>query len=194
MRGSNRVYFATSNDSKFEEAKFVLRPYGHALGRLRTKGVELQSDDVATVASAAAAQLKELRGGRFFVEDTGLFVRSLRGFPGTYASFVYRTIGLEGVLRLLAGRGDRSAEFVSAVVLVGFSKKPRVFTGRLRGSIATRPRGARGFGFDPVFVPVDSQKSLAQLSLAEKCAVSHRARALRAMGEWLKSAKGRESL
>ena len=57
MHASNRVYFATSNDAKFAEARFVLRDYGLQLGRLRAKGTEPQSDDVAVVASAAASGL-----------------------------------------------------------------------------------------------------------------------------------------
>jgi XTP/dITP diphosphohydrolase len=194
MRASNRIYFATSNDSKFEEARFVLREYRLRLGRLRTKGSELQSDDVARVASAAASELAAKQGRLFFVEDTGLFVKALGGFPGAYAAFVYRTIGPEGVLRLLSGSSDRSAEFVSAVAFVGTSRRPRVFMGRLKGRIPLRPHGRGGFGFDPVFVPLGSKHTLAELTLQEKCAVSHRARALKAMGEWLVSVKSRESL
>jgi len=194
MRASNRVYFATSNDSKFAEARFVLREYSLQLGRLRAKGAEPQSDDVAVVASAAASGLASGRGRRFFVEDTGLFVKSLGGFPGAYAAFVNRTIGPRGLLKLLSGSSDRSAEFVSAVAFVGDSRSPRVFMGRLRGSISVRPRGSHGFGFDPVFVPAGWQRTLAELTLEEKCAVSHRAKALKAMGQWLVSSKSRESL
>ncbi len=194
MRASNRVYFATSNDSKFAEASFVLRDYGVRLGRLRGKGVEQQSDDVAAVASAAASGLAVGGGRRFFVEDTGLFVRSLGGFPGAYAAFVNRTVGPEGLLKLLSGSSNRSAEFVSAVAFVEDSRTPRLFMGRLRGSISNRPRGSHGFGFDPVFVPAGLRRTMAELSLEEKCAVSHRAKALKAMGQWLVSSKSRESL
>ena len=194
MPASSRIYFATSNDSKFAEARLVLGEYGVRLGRLRTKGRELQSDDVAVVASSAASALAARQDRPFFVEDTGLFVKSLGGFPGAYAAFVHRTIGPEGLLRLLPGSSDRSAEFVSAVAFVGSSRRPRVFTGRLNGSIALHPRGTHGFGFDAVFVLRGSDKSLAELSLEEKCRVSHRAKALRAMGVWLLSRGSKESL
>jgi XTP/dITP diphosphohydrolase len=194
MRASNRVYFATSNDSKFSEARFVLRDYPLRLGRLRTKGVEPQSDSVAEVALTAAAGIAAGRNRRIFVEDTGLFVKSLGGFPGAYAAFVNRTLGPKGLLKLLLGSTDRSAEFVSAVALVGSSRSPRVFIGRLRGSISMHPVGSHGFGFDPVFVPEGGQRTLAQLTLEEKCTISHRAKALRAMGQWLVSSKSRESL
>ena len=194
MRASTRVYFATSSDSKFAEAELVMAEFGVRLGRLRTKGKELQSDDVALVASAAAADLASTHRTPFFVEDTGLFVKSLAGFPGAYAAFVNRTIGPSGLLRLMAGYSERSAEFVGAVAYVEGSRRPRVFEGRLKGSISLRVRGGHGFGFDPVFVPEGMKRTLGELSLKEKCLVSHRSRALRAFGEWLVSRKIRESL
>jgi XTP/dITP diphosphohydrolase len=194
MRVLSRLYFATSNDSKFEEGKLVLREFGLSIRRLRSKGVELQSDDVASVAAGAASDLSARIRSSFFVEDTGLYVRSLGGFPGAYAAFVYITVGLGGFLRLLSGSSDRTAEFVSAIALVKGSHKPRVFVGRLRGEIAKEPRGSNGFGFDPVFIPEGSSRTLGEMSLSEKCAISHRARALRAMGGWLVSPKPKESL
>jgi XTP/dITP diphosphohydrolase len=194
MRASNRLCFATSNDDKFEEAQFVLGELGLKLSRLKTKGSELQSYEVAAIAAKAASELSSRYRRPLFVEDTGLFVRSLGGFPGAYAAFVYRTVGLRGLLRLLSGSSDRSAEFVSAVAFVGDARKPRVFVGRLAGTIAPKPRGSKGFGFDPVFLPRGSTRALGEMSLREKCAVSHRAKALRVMGEWLVSPKRRESL
>ena len=172
----------------------MLRDYGLQLARLRTKGNELQSNDVGVVASSAASELAARRDPPFFVEDTGIFVDSLGGFPGAYAAFVYKTIGLKGVLKLLSGHSDRSAEFVSAVAFVGRSRRPRVFLGRLRGTISPTLRGRHGFGYDPIFIPDGSKRTMAELTLLEKCEVSHRAMALRAMGGWLVSTKSRESL
>ncbi len=179
------MWFATSNVHKFEEARFVLAEFGLAPSRLGAKGAELQSDDVTVIAANAASETFSKYRRPIFVEDTGLFVNCLNGFPGTYASFVHRTIGLAGVLELLSSSKDRSAEFVSAVAYAQSTAGPRVFVGRLLGRIARDPRGSNGFGFDPIFVPEDSVLSLAEMSLEAKCAVSHRTRALRAMGEWL---------
>lgn len=117
-------------------------------------------------------------------------MKPLGGFPGPYASYVYRTIGLAGLLSLLPGSGDRSAEFVSAVAYATRRGRPRLFVGRLKGKIAEEPRGSGGFGFDPVFVPDGASRTLAELSLREKCAISHRAIALRALGGWLVSQSG----
>jgi len=114
-------------------------------------------------------------------------VRSLGGFPGTYASYVYKTIGPAGVLSLLSGKDDRCAEFVSAVAYAENPGRAKLFVGSLRGKLAKQPRGSGGFGFDPIFIPRGETRTLAELSLSEKCAVSHRAAALRALGIWLKS-------
>jgi len=83
------------------------------------------------------------------------------------------------------GISARGAEFVSAVAYYDGSSEPRVFVGRLKGRVALRPSGEQGFGFDPVFVPTGARRTLAQITLAEKCAISHRANALRAFGGWL---------
>ena len=185
MPGSPSAWFATSNDHKFEEARFVLQELGVVLRRLPSKGPELQSDDPSEVALHAAAWAYRTSLKPLFVEDTGLFIESLRGFPGTRASFVFRTLGLEGVLKLMDGISFRGAEFVSAVAYCDGSSEPRAFVGRLKGRVALRPLGERGFGFDPIFVATGARRTLAQMKLAEKCAISHRASALRAFGGWL---------
>ncbi len=185
MPGSPRIWFATSNDHKFEEGRFVLRELGIVPRRLPSKGQELQSGDPSEVAFHAAAEAYRASRKPLFVEDTGLFVGSLRGFPGTSASFVFQTLGLGGILKLMDGVTPRGAEFVSAVAYCGGPSEPSVFTGRLKGRLALRPSGLRGFGYDPIFVPTGASRTLAQMTLAEKCRISHRARALRAFGGWL---------
>jgi len=85
----------------------------------------------------------------------------------------------------MKGIAARGAEFVSSIAYCDSSSAPQVFTGRLRGSIALRPSGQGGFGFDPIFIPEGAKRTLASMTLAEKCAISHRAAALRALAEWL---------
>ena len=185
MPGSPSIWFATSNNHKFEEARFVLHKFGVVLRRLPSKGLEIQSGDPLEVAVHAAAEAYRTSQKPLFVEDTGLFIESLRGFPGTSASFAFQTLGLEGILKLMNGISARGAEFVSAVAYCDGSSEPRVFVGRLKGRVAPCPSGQGGFGFDPIFVPTGARRTLAQMTLAEKCDVSHRASALRAFGGWL---------
>ena len=186
MQGSPRLWFATSNDNKFEEAKFVLENMGIHPRRLSSKGQELQSTDPSTIVANAAEAAYRVFRKPLIVEDTGLFVVGLRGFPGTYASFVYKTIGVEGMLRLLEGVDARKAEFLSAVAYRDGSTRTAIFTGKLEGTIALHPAGLRGFGFDPIFVPREYSRTLGQMTLREKCSISHRAIALRSLGAWLK--------
>ncbi len=185
MPGSPSVWFATSNRHKFQEGCLILNEFGVHPRRLKTKGQELQSSDPAEVAAHAAVQSYSVHRRPLFVEDTALSVTHLRGFPGTYASFVFNTIGARGVLKLMSGVTNRSAEFISAVAYCDNSLEPKLFVGRLRGRVATQAAGREGFGFDPIFVPTEGEKTLAQMTLPEKCMVSHRAIALRAFGEWL---------
>ncbi len=194
MPGSNEIWFATSNGHKFKEACLALQQLGITPRRLPTKGTEIQSDDVREIARRAA--LETFRSARrpLFVEDAGLFVASLRGFPGTYAAFVNRTIGPASVLGLMKGARSRDAEFVSAVAFCRGPSQVHVFVGRLKGEISETMRGSNGFGFDPVFVPAGSERTLAEMSLDEKVAISHRSLALRALGTWLNSNLGRQRL
>lgn len=125
------------------------------------------------------------------VEDTGLFVSTLNGFPGPYASYVNRTIGPSSLLALMGDRADREAMFVTAVAFCEVGSRPRLFMGRLKGTIAREPRGKGGFGFDPVFTPEGFPRTLAEMSLEEKASVSHRSKALAAFGEWFRSRRRR---
>jgi len=121
-----------------------------------------------------------------FVEDAGLFIDALNGFPGPYSSYVYRTIGVEGVLKLVEGK-SRGAAFVSVIALYHPGKGVRVFKGMCRGVIAQHPRGFSGFGFDPIFIPEGVGKTFAEMREDEKNKLSHRGEAARKLIEWLKN-------
>jgi len=183
--GSRRaVSFATSNDGKFREVSFVLRRLGIDLLRLPGKGLEIQSDDVGEIAKFGADKAARAYGKPVVVEDTGLFVDALGGFPGPYASFVFRSIGLAGVLKLLRGGRERRARFESAVAYCEPGTRPRVFRGMVRGRIAMGAFGREGFGFDPIFIPDALSVTLAQMKIEAKCEVSHRGEAARKFGLW----------
>jgi XTP/dITP diphosphohydrolase len=185
MQESNELWFATSNIHKFHEAKFVLRETNLRLRRIPSKGTEVQSDDVEEIAKTAAAETFMNHRRPLFVEDTGLSIESLNGFPGAFAAYVYRTIGPDGIIRLMESARSRMAEFVSVVAYCEESPSPRLFAGRLKGRIATELKGSGGFGFDSIFIPEGRRRTLAEMSMAEKCALSHRSLALRALASWL---------
>jgi XTP/dITP diphosphohydrolase len=187
MPGSNKVWFATSNPHKFEEARLALRPFRLVLRRLPDKGTEVQSDDLEEIARRAALEVYGRAKRPLFVEDTGLFVRALNGFPGPYAAYVDRTVGPGSLLALLQGRTSREAEFVSVIALCQSPSDVELFTGKLKGTVSTAARGAGGFGFDPVFVPRGGTRTLSEMTLAQKVAISHRSAALKALGARLES-------
>lgn len=193
MPGSSNgpsVNFATSNEGKVREARIVLSPFGITVRPFAGKGEEIQAD-IAEVASYSAARAAGRYRKAVLVEDAGLYVEGVGGFPGAFSSYVFKTIGIPGLLKLLAGtkRGDRAASFRSAVAYCRPGGRPHVFEGEVRGVICDEPAGENGFGFDPIFLPTGASRTMGQLSLEEKCAISHRGEAMRKFGAWYLAVK-----
>ena len=178
------VRVATGNRKKFEEIRLLLDSYGLRAVRTRGKDVEIQHDDVRVVAETALKEAVKYRSEALLIEDAGLYVEALKGFPGAYSSYVFRTIGGNGLLRLLSGEKRREAEFRSAVAYGEADGSIWLFEGRVRGTIAGTPRGTGGFGFDPIFVPESSPKTFAEMPIEEKNRISHRALAMTAFAKW----------
>jgi XTP/dITP diphosphohydrolase len=116
----------------------------------------------------------------FVIEDAGLRVKALGGFPGVYSKFVHQTIGYAGILTLLRCERDRRAEFVSVIAGVIGGRRLTV-RGVCKGTITLRARGRGGFGFDPIFVPAGESRTFAQMTVKEKNALSHRGAAVRSL-------------
>jgi XTP/dITP diphosphohydrolase len=176
------VAFVSTNAGKFREARAILRPYGVRLRWLRRALPEPQSDDLTEVARAKAAAARAVRG-YVLVEDSGLFVRSLNGFPGVYSAHFLRIWGFPPILELLRRR-RREALFRSVAVLRRRGRS-RVFVGEVAGSVARRPSGSRGFGYDPIFIPEGYRTTFGRLPSTVKNAISHRARSMKQVGEFL---------
>lgn len=182
------VFLASGNVHKFGEVRRVLAEFGVSVGMLRVKCLEVQSDSLEEIACASVIDAFGRCGLPVVVEDAGLFVEGLTGFPGPYAAYVYRTIGNAGLLKLLKGARERRARFVSVVAYFsGETDKPVCFEGAVEGSILEEQRkgcGEAGFGFDPVFKPDGCDLSFAEMSVDMKNRFSHRAEAFRKFGEW----------
>jgi XTP/dITP diphosphohydrolase len=114
-------------------------------------------------------------------EDSGLEVAALAGGPGVQSARSGGDDPVGWLLDQLAGVEDRSARYVSELVLVSPTGQEVRGTGTLAGGIATEPRGTEGFGFDPVFVPVGEEQTVAELGNAWKRENSHRANAARGL-------------
>jgi XTP/dITP diphosphohydrolase len=176
------VTVVTSNLHKFREIRDKLGTFGLVTRRLALTLPEPQASSLGPVVRAKLRSAPPLPG-YVVVEDSGIFLAGLDGFPGVYSAYVYDTVGLTGVLRLLKGR-DRRARF-QTIAGVRFGGRERFFTGEVRGSIAPRPRGREGFGYDPIFVPERERRTLAERSPAEKNRISHRGRAFEKVGRWI---------
>ena len=94
------VFFATGNIHKFNEVRSILSRFGFAVAMLRLKGEEIQSDSLKEIAEKSVSNAYMRCRLPIFVEDAGLFVDALDGFPGPYAAYVYNTIENKGILKL----------------------------------------------------------------------------------------------
>ena len=184
------AFFVTGNIHKFLEARLLLAEYGVAAAALlKLKTYEIQDDNIENIAKASALEVAEKCKLPIIVEDAGLFIEALGGFPGPYSSYVYRTIGASGILRLMNGVENRDAYFHSVVAFCDSGKSVKCFNGRTMGRIAQRERGGSGFGFDPIFEPLnEDDKTFAEMTIEEKNRHSHRAKAFRKFAEWYVSA------
>lgn len=176
------LWFATSNPGKLREANAAFSPHGIRVRPVRRALPEPQADTLEEVLRAKLAALPP-RSEPQLVEDSGIFLEGLGGFPGVYSAYAYRTLGLSGILRAL-GRARRGALF-RTVAGVRIGQRTWRFVGESRGSIVRRPRGTGGFGYDPIFRPIGNRRTFAEMRPEEKLAVSHRGRAFRAVAEFL---------
>jgi XTP/dITP diphosphohydrolase len=176
------VTFVSRNPGKVPEVRAILRPYGVAVRWRKRAFTEPQAERLEEVVASKLAAVDNI-GGTVLVEDSGLFIPSLQGFPGVYSAHFLEIWGLGPVLELLRHR--RRAAFYRAVAGVREGRRTRMFVGEVHGTIARRPAGHGGFGYDPIFVPRGWERTFAEVPPAEKDAISHRGRAVRQVGEYL---------
>jgi len=179
------IRFVTTNAGKFREVAALLRAEGIEVEHVDLLVPEVQADTSEEVAAYSVKVLAEEAAYDFFVDDSGFYVDTLKGFPGVYSSYVFRTIGAAGVLRLLEGAERRAARF-ETVLMLRIAGETSTFRGECRGAVTFEPRGTGGFGFDPIFLPDGQTKTFAEMTLEEKNGVSHRANATRALAAFLK--------
>ena len=179
-----KAIFVTENEHKRREVQEIL---GFELERADLDLPEIQAIDPAEVAAEKVRAARQALGAPdlpVLVEDSGLMVDAWDGFPGALTKWLMKSVGNEGLLRMLPEGADRSARAVCVVALAETDGTVRTFRGEVPGALALEPRGAGGFGYDPVFVPEWSSMTYAEMGEG-KNADSHRARAFRAVREWL---------
>ena len=182
------LYFASSNKHKFLEFRRMLEDLVD-LKWIQVEYLEPQANDLIEVATTSALWLSEYLPEPFFLEDAGLFIKALGGFPGPYSSYVFDSLGNDGILRLMSGVKERSAVF-SSVIALHVGNSVITFEGRVAGYIAEGKRGG-GWGFDPIFIP-EGSNGLTFGELGEdKDRFSHRGRSTDELRKFL-MAKGEQ--
>jgi XTP/dITP diphosphohydrolase len=145
---------------------------------IRTKYPEIQAETLEGTIVPGLEWLMERHRRPLFIDDSGLFIEAVNGFPGVYSSYVFKTLGCEGILRLMEGVEERRARFECCIGYMEPGGAPFMVKGVAEGSISRAMAGAGGFGYDPIFVPEGGSRTYAQMDVAEKNTMSHRGRAV----------------
>lgn len=178
MHKSFDLFFVSSNNHKYREARGILDSLGISLGFLKSSLEEIQSGSLYDIAMRKARDAFSKFKKPIIIEDDGLFIDAIAGFPGPYSSYVFKTIGNDGILHLV--KKNRKAKFVSIITYCDGAVLES-FEGRLHGSIARSQKG-EGWGYDPIFIPGNSKKTFAELT--NKNELSHRYKALKKFSKW----------
>ena len=173
------VLFVSSNKNKFYEAKNILSKSGINLGFFKNSLREIQAESIKEIAALKVDEAYRQCHKPVIVEDAGLFVESLNGFPGPFSSYVFKTIGNSGILRLV--KTNRKAKFQSVVAYCDNKYGVVLFDAKVEGKISKNSKG-KGWGYDPIFTPNGQNKTYAMLS--NKNQISHRYKALKKFSNW----------
>jgi XTP/dITP diphosphohydrolase len=186
----DRLVIASHNEGKVTEIAALLAPFAIETVSAASLGIaepEETGDSFEANAALKARAAAEAIGLPALADDSGLAVPALGGAPGIYSS---RWAGaakdfrmaMERVHRELGDR-DRSARFVAVLALCWPDDRMELFRGEVAGRLVWPPRGERGFGYDPMFVPEGGVETFGEMEPAEKHKISHRARAFAALAQ-----------
>ncbi len=196
-----KIVFATNNKNKLAEIREMLAGTGFEVLSLADIGCHDDIPETAATLEGNALQKANYVYNKYatpcFADDTGLEVDALGGAPGVYSA---RYAGGEGhdseanmakLLAELGGNSDRRARFRTVIALIeGGQEEPKLFEGIVTGEITADRRGGEGFGYDPIFRPDGHAETFAEMGHEMKNKISHRARAVAKLVEYLKQQAG----
>lgn len=189
-----KLCFATNNDHKISEVQRCL-PQGVKLVSLKEIGCLEELAETTGTIPGNSRQKAEYVFQHYhvdcFADDSGLEVEALSGAPGVDSAMYAgpqrsHKDNIELLLKNLEGKVNRKARFITVITLI-VNGQSHQFEGALQGTIIDTPRGTGGFGYDPVFVPDGENRTLAELTMDEKNAISHRAKAIQKLLHFLES-------
>ena len=178
MHRLSDLLFVSSNIHKFREVKKILNSFQINIQFFKLTLEEIQSNSIKEIAIKKAQDAFSKCKKPLIIEDDGLHIDSLYGFPGPYSSYVQKTIGNQGIINLV--KANRSAKFVSNIT---YCDKYcfKSFEGKLFGTISKSEKG-NGWGFDPIFIPKNQKQTFGELT--DKNNISHRYKALKKFSNW----------
>ncbi len=142
------IFFVTTNKNKLREARQIT---GINLKNVALNIHEIQAVNVAQVVEEKAKQAYEKVRKPVVVDDTGFFIKAWGGFPGALSKWLFQYMSNDEICKMLGGKNHTAV--AHTIVCLYDGKKFRKFSGKVIGSIAKRPRGANGFGWDQIFIP-----------------------------------------
>jgi len=181
MSAADGWVLVTGNVNKWREAERIL---GFAIERVALDLDELQAESVSAVALGKAQAAFRKLGRPVIVEDAGLELSGLGGFPGPFIKYWEKLGGLASICRTADGLGDRTVRAVCALGTCS-AAGAQVVTGVALGNVAREPRGTNGFGWDAIFIPEGDTRTFGEMTAAEKDAHSHRRKAWELLRERL---------
>jgi len=179
-----RLKIITSNPGKVIEYREALSLFSIDTEHVRIPYDEIQTSELRDVVKYGMTSLKEQGVKDFIIDDSGLFVDALNGFPGVYSSYVQKTLGNAGILKLMENVSERGANF-QCCIGCNINGDDIIVTGRCDGVILKEEKGTEGFGYDPIFSN-DGDISLAEMPISEKNGISHRGNAVRLLIDKIK--------
>ncbi len=179
-----KLFVVTGNKDKFKEISLVLKQYGieHVMKNIELDEIGNTLEEIAM--NKAKEAYRKIRKP-LIVDDTGIFFKAYRNFPGIHAKRIYLSIGFEGLLKLLKNR-TKKACFKSIICYC--DGKCRIFSGELRGNIQNKIHfdkfSRERFPYDRIFIPDGFDKPISLMPLNKKIEFSHRAKAVRKFARW----------
>ncbi len=175
----HELFFVSNNIHKYYEIKSILkdRIIDIDLKFYKQNIIEIQDEKIEKIAIEKSIFAYNLVKKPIIIEDDGLFIKSLNGFPGQYSSYVFKSIGNTGIIKLLKGGRNRSA-FFKSVFVYNNGIITKIFTGQIDGTIS-KTITTGGWGYDPIFIPHKKNITFGKLNEKnQKNEVSHRRIAL----------------
>lgn len=169
-----------SNKNKIGETTSIL---GKGFKIKKIEIPEIQSLDLDKVITEKAKAAYQKIKTPVLVEDISLEIKALNGLPGPFIKFFLQTLGTEGIIKIVGNKSTKTK--VTAAVAIYDGVVLKIFKGVVSGTLSKTTKGESGFGFDRIFIPGGYKQTYAEMSEVQKNKISHRAKALKKLKEYL---------